>query len=259
MSLLAEKTAPAASRPVPPVGRLEPLNLARRPFTNARPVTRAAVALWILGLLLLLGNVSLFWSYLSGSEAKRDDLARMEQQVGQEGQTVAQLEARLATMDLAQQNRKVRYLNRRSAERTFSWSLLFDRLSEAMPNDIRITRLTPQGVADKSDRADLEVTAPQRPGDERVTLSMSAEAKSDEVMSRFVNNLFAHPAFEEPDIPHESREENDILKFDVQVLYLPSGTPQRAVVIEEQPLLARPAAPAPAAPARPAGPGAEIE
>jgi hypothetical protein len=43
------------------------LNLSRKPYVNSRPVVRTALLLWIVGGLLLLGNVFLFWSYLSGS------------------------------------------------------------------------------------------------------------------------------------------------------------------------------------------------
>lgn len=260
MSLLAEKTVAPAVRPAPfagRLGRLEPLNLAKRPFTNTRPVTRAALVLWLLGLLLLVGNVSLFWSYLSGSGEKRADLARMESQREHEQRAVSQLEARLANADLEQRNKRVRYLNRRIAERTFSWSLLFDRLSAVMPNDVRITRLTPQGLVEK----EAPDTGVARPRDNRVSLSMSGVSRSDEALLRFVDNLFAHPAFNEPDLSHEAREENDFVKFEVQVRYLPDGPPQPAAVLEEQ---APPAAPAPPVPAvhpaaPPAAPGSEIE
>jgi len=82
--------------------RLEPLNLARRPFTNARPVTRAAVLLWLLGLLLLLGNIALFRSYLSNSAEKRAELSRLEMQILKESRLVSQLEAQLANTNLEQ-------------------------------------------------------------------------------------------------------------------------------------------------------------
>src|SRR6185295_8868399 len=61
---------PPPPRPAPAAApsvrreRMEPLNLARRPFLNSRPVVRIALLLWVLGFLLLLGNVSLFWGYL---------------------------------------------------------------------------------------------------------------------------------------------------------------------------------------------------
>lgn len=258
MSLITEKTAAPVSRPPTPMpGRIEPLNLARRPFINTRPVTRTALLLWLLGFLLLLGNISLFWSYLSGSGEKRAELGRMESQVAHEGQEVARLDARLAASGLDRQNRQVRFLNRRIAERAFSWSLLFDRLAEVMPDGVRLNRLAPSGLVDKESR-DFNENQPQR--DNRVTLTISGEAKSDEEPLRFVDNLFAHPAFEDPDISRESREDDGLVKFEIKVMYLPSGTPQAApIVIEEQatpvPNLSTP----PPAPTRPANPGPEIE
>jgi Tfp pilus assembly protein PilN len=251
MSLLTEKSAPPASPPAAPLERPEPLNLSRQPFTNSRPVTRAAIALWILGLLLLLGNVSLFWSYLSDSAEKRAQLARMEGQVAQESRTVAQLESRLANTDLDRQNREVRFLNRKIAERTFSWSLLFDRLSQVLPNDVRLSRLAPTGLVDSKESRDPG--AQVRARDNRVTLVINGEAKSDEALSQFVNKLFV-PPFEEPEFSSESREEEDLVKFDIKALYLPSGAPHGAPVVEEQ------APPAPkgsrslSRPARPAKP-----
>jgi Tfp pilus assembly protein PilN len=242
MSLLTEKTAAPVSPPAPVLERAEPLNLAGRPFTNTRPVTRAALILWILGILLLLGNVSLFWNYLSGSAEKRAELARMEGQIEKENRTVAQLEGRLANSNLDQQNREVRFLNRKIAERTFSWSLLFDRLSEVLPEGVRLTRLAPTGLVDPKDaQASDTATAPVRPSDNRVTLSINGEAKSDEALLHFVDRLFAHPAFEEPDLTRESREEEDLVKFDIKALYLPSGPPQRAPVVEEASPSAKPA------------------
>jgi len=156
----------------------------------------------------------------------------------------------------------VEFLNDVIAERTFSWSLLFDRLAEVMPNDVRLNRLAPSGLVDKEGRDIYETQAqaqgPQR--DNRVTLTISGEAKSDEVIYRFVDNLFAHPAFEDPDISRESLADNGLVKFEIKVMYLPSGTPQAAPIIIEEtdgtPALSAP----PPAPTRPANPaGSEVE
>jgi Tfp pilus assembly protein PilN len=257
MSLLTERAAPPpVSPPAPSLERPEALNLAGRPFTNTRPVTRAAVVLWILGLLLLLGNVSLFWSYLADSQEKRAELSRMEAQVEKERRAVSQLEARLGNSDLDQQNKEVRFLNRQIAARTFSWSLLFDRLAAVMPDGVRLTHLAPSGLVDTKDTRDT-VTAPVRVRDNRVTLTMNVEAKSDEAFLQFVDRLFAHP-FEEPNFSRESREgEEELLKYDVSVLYLPAGSsgPSRQPIVEEKP--EAPAAAAPRTPAHPAKPGPE--
>ena len=149
MSVLTEKTVAPVSPPMTHLDRLEPLNLSRRPFTNTRPVTRAAILLWLLGVLLLLGNISLFRNYLSNSAEKRAELASLEAQILKEDRQVSQLEAQLANSNLEQQNREVRFLNRRIAERTFAWSQLFDHLS-GIPEQQRLGA-GQQRVADEVD------------------------------------------------------------------------------------------------------------
>lgn len=251
MSLPAEKPAAPVARPAPRARRGGGLNLAQRPFVNTRPVTRVALLLWILGALLLLGNVSLFWSYLSGSAEKRQELASLEQEIERQDRTVSQLKQRLERLELDEQNRQVRFLNRQIAARTFSWSLLFDRLAEVLPDNVRIVRLAPRplGRDEAARREDDEA-----PLDDRVRLAIAGEAKNNESIDGFVDNLFAHPSFGEPNLSRETREEGaDLILFDVQVIYIPGGRNQQGVVVEEaapapQILETPPVAPAPATP-----------
>ncbi|MFL6289636.1 MAG: hypothetical protein ACJ759_01955 [Thermoanaerobaculia bacterium] len=213
------------------------LNLSRRPFLNTRPVTRVALLLWLLGVLLLLGNVTLFWNYLSGSTEKRDELARMQQQVEKEKKSVGKLEARLAGLDLAKQNEQVEFLNRKIAERTFSWSLLFDRLTETMPDNVRLIQLQPAPIGGP-ERIGPRSRASGRAAplaSDRVPLIIAGEAKSDEELLRFVDNLFAHTAFDNPNLLQESRtEDNSRIQFTLHVIYLPRN-PTPGVTVEEVP------------------------
>jgi len=62
----------------PPPERVEPLNLARRPFLNSRPVVRVALLLWLLGLALLLVDLWQFLGYRERSADKRERIARSE-------------------------------------------------------------------------------------------------------------------------------------------------------------------------------------
>lgn len=240
---------PQAAAPAPEKGDF--LNLARRPFLNSRPVVRTATILWLLGALLLLGNVMLFWSYLSESEEKRTELASLEAEIEAERTRGAQLKERVAARDLEQYNRGVQYLNRKIMERTFSWSLLFDNLARVMPNDVRITRLKPTGVvdaeADRRSRVSVE--------EEGVTLQIQGEAKNDEAFLQFVENLFT-PPFNEPDFSRETfdEEEGGILKFDLTVRYLPEAAEPQA-----QGLAAAPAAPEVSIRELPADPAAAPE
>ncbi len=230
------------------------LNLSRRPFLNTRPVTRLALLLGTLGGLLLLGNVTLFWNYLSGSTEKREELVRMEEQVERERAAVDRLEARLAGLDLVQQNEQVEFLNRKIAERTFSWSLLFDRLTETMPNNVRVIQLQPAAIGEGDagrrtrvrTRTEAERAAPL--ASEQVPLVIAAEAKSDDDMNQFVDNLFDHPAFTNPDFTKETRsEQGDRIEFSIHVTYLPRN-PTPGVTVEEEPEVVEEPVPAPVVP-----------
>jgi Tfp pilus assembly protein PilN len=233
-----------------------PLNLARRPFVNTRPVTRAALLLWLLGGVLLLGNVFLFWSYLSGSSEKRAELAGLEEEVGRQQRAVAQLDARLAGLDLEQQNEQVAFLNRKIAERTFSWSLLFDRLAEVLPDDVRLMQLQPAPIGG-DDRPGARPTATLRgrraPGSsDRVPLIIRGESKSDEALAELQDKLFAHPAFDDPDLTQETRDEerNNVIRFDLRVTYIPAAGPP-GMTVEESPEIVEGPTPAPAPPPAP--------
>ena len=252
---LPETPSPApqrpAMRPVPPAApaanhRAESLNLAGRPFGNSRPVVRVSLLLWLFGLALLLGNVSLFWSYLSSSADKRAQITRGDEEITRQQQNVDQLQTRLNGYDLVQLNDQIDFLNTQIDARTFSWSLLLDRLAEVLPNDVRLNRLVPLTAdqAERQSQRDRSVRrSPARAGE--VPLTISGEARSDDAPLQFVDHLFAHPAFRDANLLRESRGDdgNSVLKFDLTVTYLP-GSPSRGVVVEEAP--AAPVKPAPA-------------
>jgi Tfp pilus assembly protein PilN len=219
------------------------LNLSRRPYVNSRPVVRTALLLWTVGSLLLLGNVFLFWSYLSGSTEMRAERDRLEENVVNQQKVVSDLEARLSQLELGQQNEQVAFLNRKIAERTFSWSLLFQRLSEVLPDDVRLLQLQPAAIAG-DDRPGARQAPPttlrgRRPlgTSDRVPLIIQAEAKTDEAQLQFLDRLFAHPAFDDPDISRETHDEDNEnrLRFDVRVTYIPAAGAPEVTVVEEPP------------------------
>lgn len=240
--------------PGPPLDRVEPLNLSRRPFLNSRPVVRVSLLLLLLGLALLLWNVVQFQRYLSESADKRAQIEQGEREVARQQQISAELQSRLAALDLEQMNERVEFLNEMIAERTFSWSLLLDRLAEVLPNDVRLVRLTPK-VSDREQQQQTRRRTQAREEERRIPLGISAESRGDDnAHLLFVDNLFAHPAFADPDITRQERleEAGNLLKFEVTVQYIPGGAPQ---AIEE--VLTVEELPAPGTtPARPAAPGA---
>jgi Tfp pilus assembly protein PilN len=259
--------APAA----PPLDRIEPLNLARRPFLNSRPVVRVSLLLWLLGLGLLLINLALFQGYLASSADKREQIARGALEVARQQQVAAELQARLDALDLKSLNDKVDFLNEKIGERTFSMSLLLDRIAEVLPHGVRLERLKPNtGEVAKRQlgRSRSVASTRERRQDGAIPLVITGEARSDEDLLRFVDNLFAHPAFADPNPKTDTRQEEqgNLLRFELTVQYIPGGTPQTGVIEEEAAIeeLPSPAAGAPGtavpgtatpAPARPPGPG----
>jgi Tfp pilus assembly protein PilN len=268
---------PSAPRPVvpaaPPLDRIEPLNLARRPFLNSRPVVRVSLLLWLLGLGLLVVNLVLFQGYLASSADKREQIARGGQEVERQQRIAAELQGRLGALNLESLNEKVDFLNEKIEERTFSWSLLLDRIAEVLPHDVRLERLRPQtGEAAKRQtggRTRLTAATRERRQDGAIPMVITGETRSDEELFRFVDNLFAHPAFADPNPKTDTRQEEqgNLVKFELSVQYIPGGTPQTGVVVEEGPAIEElpsptgsslgATAPGTAAPtpARPPGPG----
>lgn len=228
------------------------LNLARRPFVNTRPASRVALFLWIVGGVLLLSNVTLFYGYLSGSTEARAELAGKREAIEAEQRKIRQLEARLAGLELEEQNEQVEFLNRKIAERAFSWSLLFDRLAQVMPDDVRLIQLQPASIGgdDRPGSRPPTSVRGRRPvgSSERVPLNLQVESKSYEAFNQLVDSMFAHPAFDDPDFLRESRDEDEseVVRFDLRVTYIPgvdepgSGEPAVEVVEEETPPPAAP-------------------
>jgi Tfp pilus assembly protein PilN len=223
----SELPPPAPPRSPAQRGETAPLNLARRQFVNTRPVVRVAAILWLVGLALLAANVSLFLGYLTASQTSRAKLAGLGRDVERERHDVADLQSRIGTLQLEQQNAEVAFLNRQIDERTFSWSLLFDRMAEVLPDQVRLLQMRPQNVVQKDSEA---LRSPGREGKPQpLTVTIHGEAKSDEALLRFVDNMFAHPAFSEPNLQSEEREESGLLRFNLVVQYQPgSGVLQGA-------------------------------
>jgi Tfp pilus assembly protein PilN len=190
------------------------LNLASHPFVNSRPVRRLVLVLWCLGALLIVANLFFYTRHFSGQQTRRDRLDALTEQQGREQDRLVELEGELAGFDLAWQNRQVEFLNLRIAERVFPWSRLFDRLTEAMPEPVRLTRLRPQIKS-------LSVSADGR--EETVQLEIRAEARDEEAMLEFVGQLFEHPAFRYPNLASENRRaKSNVTEFALTATYLPA-------------------------------------
>lgn len=219
------------------------INLARDRFANQRPAIRVAILLWLLAAGALAVNGWLYREYFQGSGLRGRRLAEIETGLRSEAQTIASKRARLGSLDLAQQNAVVEFLNDKIDQRTFSWSRLFDRISAVLPTDVRLVTLAPEQQEKKAGRsASGRKSEPQSDHLEAVLLGMTGVAKTDEALSEFQDRLFAHPSFRNVNLTRESRQEGDFISFTLAVDYLPRATgsdqePATAVVTDPTPVV----------------------
>lgn len=206
------------------------LNLAREPFVNFRPIRRLTWILWVLAGLLLIANTVFYWRHFSGQGQRRDLLEELEVGSEREQAEIARLERELAGLDIDAQNQQVVFLNSRIAQRTFSWSNLFDRLAEVLPDDVHLNRVSP--------RIDWSGSAGRSAGstaaaDERVHLGVTGVAKSDTTLLELVDGLFGHPSFVRPDLAHEAKRGQQQFDFSLDVVYLPGRYPGAVADLEQ--------------------------
>lgn len=206
----------------PAARRAGGINLSSRPFVNSRPVVRATVLLWLFGALLVLWAGSRFFGYYAGQADQRQEIARIEEQMAGERRTIVALESQLAALAPDNQNERVAFLNRRIAERTFSWSLLFDHLAAVLPDNVRLLSLAPQ-FSLATPRSGGRANAPSGgPATETlVGLNIQGVAKSSEDILSLIDALFADAAFDRPNPHQESRQGNET-SFSLSVVYRPA-------------------------------------
>ncbi len=197
------------------------LNLARKPFVNARPIGRVAVLLWLLGSILLVFNALLYWDYFTSSEDRRDDLAATQARIAEHEAAISTLRDQIQSLQLPQQNAQVAFLNRKIAERTFGWSRLFDDLEEVLPGNVRLLSLSP-----KSEEVDPR-RSPQPNERERVRLQIDCIAKDGGAQLEFIDQLFAAPAFSVPQLTSDAVDPAGLIRFQLSVWYHPKlATPE---------------------------------
>jgi hypothetical protein len=195
------------------------INLARDPFRNRRPILRAAALLWGLSLGLLALNGWLYWQHFVGQGQQEEELASLEPKVAEQRQLLDQAVATLESFDLDWQRQQVAFLNARIAERTFSWSALFDDLSQVLPRNVRIGRVTPH-LASSPARGSRGTN--RAPGDE-VVLDLSGSAEEDDALLVLLDAFFAHERFRRPKLEVEARRSGgDEVTFTMTVVYQPA-------------------------------------
>ena len=96
--------------------------------------------------MVLAVDLWLYVGYASSRRATASQLDAVEAKIDSESQALARAEDALSRADVSEQNALVEFMNHRIAERTFGWSVLFDRLADLLPDDVRLLSLTPRFV-----------------------------------------------------------------------------------------------------------------
>ena len=161
-------------------------NLAASPFVNKRPVQRFAALAWMVGALLTGVNVALWAQYRHESTTLRDRLAETRAAIDRKSKNVVEMDEQLRGLRLGAQNAQVKFLNDRIAERTFPWSLLFERMASTLPDGVRLMSLTPvfderEGGARREKKKD---GPPPTPEDELISIGIRGAAKTDDFALR---------------------------------------------------------------------------
>ncbi len=228
-------------------------NLARAPFVNERPVRRLAIALWVLFALAAGGGIWMSQTVRRESGVRLADLSRLSAETVTARERAATLEADLRRTDLAAQNVRAEFLNRRIAERSFSWNRLFETLTREMPRGVRLLRLAPEGFTRERGRAPIKAAASDAT---RVALRITGEAEETEALLEFVDRLFRHPAFGNPNLSRESGRKDFKIQFDLTVDYLPQYADEPSTTTVGAAGSAGPGGPAGALGSAPSGSGA---
>ena len=163
-------------------------NLASSPFVNKRPVQRFTAVAWMVGALLIGINVALWVQYRHESTALRGRLAETRAAIDRKSGNVVEMDQQLRGLRLGAQNAQVGFLNDRIAERTFPWSLLFERIAATLPDGVRLMSLAPvfsdAKRADTKSRTGRRTSPPPAPEDELINLKLQGAAKTDDVALR---------------------------------------------------------------------------
>lgn len=195
------------------------LNLAQRPFVNRRPVRRLGYFFWILGLLLAVLNGFLYWDYLSGQGATESGLQEVIGELEEETRLLESARMQLEGLETDELNQKIEFVNLRIQQRTFSWSRLFDVFADTLPDEVRLSSLSPSFNSARRRGARRRATE-GRPNS--VGLEIRGQAKSSEALLEFLDRLFAHPAFDNPDLHQEAAlPDQSAIEFSISASYRP--------------------------------------
>ena len=207
--------------------RTTDLNLATRPFRNNSPIWVGCVVLVICAIGFTIWNVRSFRYY----DKKLAEWSQQERDFDQERRDLQQRQSAVQRgvkkYDVKTLNRRVGKANEVIEWRAFSWTQLFNRLVEVVPNNTKMTSVRPVFRDRAGTRAQLAV--------ERTSLPVTIEGLSRDWDSAFQleAKLIEHPAFDRVEPKNKSLVDSGEVAFSVTFLYYPDWSPDDEAADEE--------------------------
>jgi hypothetical protein len=183
-------------------------NLATRPFYNERVVRVVLVAALASAAAWAAVNVATVVS-LSQQGAMLADRVRSEGRAATGARAEAQtLRASLNPEEIAAASRAATEANQLIAQRTFSWTMLFNRVEATLPPDVRLMQVQPQ-TAD----------------DGRMMVNLTVVSRRIEDLDTFIERLEATGAFHGVISRSDAALEDGSLESTLQGYYVQAANP----------------------------------
>jgi type IV pilus assembly protein PilN len=180
------------------------LNLAARPYRDYRPIYAVVIATSILIAFLMLNNLDTYARYVHDTRTTRNEITSIQAQIQQEHRRAEAATRDTSTIDLLSLSKEAKFVNTQLAQRAFSWSELLDQLEAVLPDNVRITSISPQ-FADNG----------------LVHLSLACEGKSPDTLLTTINRLQRDPHFSNP-FPTNQESTPSGYRFGLGVDYRPT-------------------------------------
>jgi len=189
--------------------RTRRLDFARRPFRDERPVFLVVGLAFAAALVFLAQNVILYRDFHRESEGTGRQIEFLEQRRARASKEAEESSTALNNYKVSALAQESRGLLKIVGERRFSWTALLARLERTLPQDVRVTRLTPH----------FDET-----GD--TTLSIGLIGKDADSVVKTITAFAKDPSFESMALHTESTPEKGVPEghtFEVTVQYHPGA------------------------------------
>lgn len=181
-------------------------NLSTRPFYNQRALRAAIAAVALVALVLSVYNAARIVSLTARTADLSGRAAAAEARAQELGNQSRQIRDSLNRADVSATEGKALEANQLIDRRAFSWTALFNRFEETLPDDVRITAVQPQV---------------DRQG--QFVLAINVISRSVEAVDTFIAEMEKSGAFRTALAVQEQLQEDNTFRSVIQAYYVPSA------------------------------------